>query len=812
MSTRHTTRTVTAGATSFSARSGRLRWMSGLLSLFLICGSTAAQNHVWQQTLRASTPFEGQPNLRHGAHIAVDGALAVVSDAPSFRTAATVRTYARSGRTWAASSAPALEFQNLKVLALAMHDGLLAIVLGTGQAGDPMKIGVYAWQSGQWTLTRTHYPPAAGGVASVAVHGDIVAAGFPMEYSGTGMVILYHRQVDGSWLSHTFQGTNQTGAGFGHAVAIVAGALVVGAPFEDITSGAQLRNAAGAAYVYELTTPTWSQAALLTSPTPQENAHFGYSVAISGLSESTPDRLLVGAAGETPPHGAVYGYRRGNAGWIQSIHLQGSSNRFGTEVVLDGAFGAIGAPSAATGGGVSQAGAVYGATFNAGFTSATLTQRFDPVPQASAALGSALGIDRDGPTLMVGVPRANMYSINPSQGIVLLSDGFGAAPDFPPLQRVFDLGQGLASTKFGHAIDADGEVAIVGAPHESVGNQIRVGAAYLFRRQSTGLYVEEMRLQSPSGLPDDHFGWAVAVRGDIALVGAPGATNGVGEVYVYRRSGASWLIERTIQSGCLSPLGTRFGQHLAFDGTHAQIGGLCPPESPGFDLGTAIYTRAPNGTWSSSVVTAASRMGAGAFDAGMALIGIPVNQGSANNYSQGVVRTFLPNGSGGWTEISGAGVGTNAHQGFGYALSADSGVVAVASHASGFPVRVLRRSGDTFQLEASLIANDLGASDAAHSVAVANTRVAFGVPRLSVTQQEQGAAYLFGYGAGSWTQQQKLLSPQPQSGALFGHAMALLPNGTLLVAAPMESDAFQNEGGVHVFGPPRPELFKDGFE
>ena len=204
MSTRHTTRTVTAGATSSSARTDRLRWMFGLLSLLLICGSTAAQSHLWHQTLHASTSFEGQPYLNHGARVAVDGALAVVADAPIFRTTATVRTYARSGRSWAASSAPALEFQNLKVLALAMHDGLLAIVLGTGQAGDPMKIDVYAWQSGQWTLTKTHYPAVAGGVASVAVHGDIVAAGFPEEYSETGMAILYHRQVDGSWLSHVF--------------------------------------------------------------------------------------------------------------------------------------------------------------------------------------------------------------------------------------------------------------------------------------------------------------------------------------------------------------------------------------------------------------------------------------------------------------------------------------------------------------------------------------------------------------------------------------------------------------------------------
>src|SRR5262249_1682957 len=40
--------------------------------------------------------------------------------------------------------------------------------------------------------------------------------------------------------------------------------------------------------------------------------------------------------------------------------------------------------------------------------------------------------------------------------------------------------------------------------------------------------------------PSRHFGMAVAIDGDTAVVGTPGETGGAGVVYVFIRSGGSW--------------------------------------------------------------------------------------------------------------------------------------------------------------------------------------------------------------------------------------------------------------------------------
>lgn len=84
----------------------RAHWIGGAPTCLLAGSGAVALEYSQRQTLRASTLGEGQPHLGHGARVAVDGALAVVADDPDFRTSTTVRTYVRTGRNRALSSAP----------------------------------------------------------------------------------------------------------------------------------------------------------------------------------------------------------------------------------------------------------------------------------------------------------------------------------------------------------------------------------------------------------------------------------------------------------------------------------------------------------------------------------------------------------------------------------------------------------------------------------------------------------------------------------------------------------------------------------
>jgi hypothetical protein len=798
------------------------RWMPLLVTTLALASTDGfAQNYSERQVLHATAQGEGFTGMQFGGAVAIDGDLAVVSEI-HLGEATQLRGYRRVGGTW--QNAPELSRRQSdeSAVALALSDGNLVYSVTHIPTNNRIVRVLRATATG-WVQDFSMSSGSGTLGESVAIAGLRAVVGFPGAASSAGVAYVLEGEDDISggydWtITETLVPTTpQAGAEFGHSVAIVSGAVVVGAVNEDVNSGGLLQSA-GAAYVFELTTPNWIQVNRLVAPAPVASGRFGNAVAISGLNEGTPDRLLI-ASRESNLNGSVYAYRRGTSNWVSSFTLNPptaqAGQEFGFRLSMDGDCALIGAHSFDLGG--SDTGVVYGADFNNGFTSATLLQRADPLQEVGAVTGFAVAIDRDGPTALVGAPLADPYG-NPSQGVVLMSQGSAGTP-FPPLQRVFDLGQGLSAAYFGSAISADGDALLVGAPGESVGNTPSMGAAYLFRRGPDGLYALETRWQSPQGGAVDFFGSAVAIKGDLALVGAPyvdlgGADSGM--VYVYRRTAGVWNIEAQLFSQCASTSRRAFGRRIAFDGTHAILGGVCPPVNgggPTNDVGVTIATRQSNGTWTFGLDTYSSRMNAGGWDNGLAVIGNANTQGPLDNIEAGFVRSSLFDGSN-WVGNGPSDNGSNTPtpQGYGYGLSVDQGTLAIASYRPNTPVIVRRRSGNVFLPETSLVPNGLSISDPTQSVAVLGDRIAIGALVHTVSVNQQGAAFLFERRQGVWQQTQRLLASNPQQQSYFASVMVFAPDSTLFVGAPEESPLFPYEGALYVYAPPPELMFRDSFE
>jgi len=105
------------------------------------------------------------------------------------------------------------------------------------------------------------------------------------------------------------------------------------------------------------------------------------------------------------------------------------------------------------------------------------------------------------------------------------------------------------------------------------------GAVYVITRQD-GLWTEADKLFDPEGQPADHFGNAVALQGDTALVGASSASiegdPDRGAVYVYRRIGSARILEqKLLASDGQNP--NQFGYSVALDRDAALIGAWQSP-------------------------------------------------------------------------------------------------------------------------------------------------------------------------------------------------------------------------------------------
>lgn len=184
--------------------------------------------------------------------------------------------------------------------------------------------------------------------SSIDAQGDLVIVGMARGVQGgvtTGSALVMRRDLDGLWFVDTTLFAEQPASNdaFGHAVAIDGDTLVVGAPRDNLDDMID----AGSIRIFQLDiNGGWAPVATLTSPTPQPDAWFGYSVDI------VADTIVVGEPFTWNPttSGRVHAFRRGRDGWALESTLEAAApvegDRFGTSLALDagGASVVIGAP------------------------------------------------------------------------------------------------------------------------------------------------------------------------------------------------------------------------------------------------------------------------------------------------------------------------------------------------------------------------------------------------------------------------------------------------------------------------------------
>ncbi|MGE3434176.1 MAG: putative Ig domain-containing protein, partial [Blastocatellales bacterium] len=487
--------------------------------------------------------------------------------------------------------------------------------------------------------------------------------------------------------------------------------------------------------------------------------YLGYSVALDG------DTALVGAPYDDEngmEQGSAYVFVRNGAVWTQQARLvaqdRSSFDYFGYSVALKGDTALVGA-ILGPGSLHPEQGAVY--VFVRGGTTWSLQKKLTANENTQGAqFGAALALDGD--TAIIGAPA---YTITPSYAEIGAVYVFTRSGANWTQQARLNANDGEDGDAFGRAVALDGDTALIGAPNNAVtvGGQ---GAAYVFTRSGAS-WTQRQRLTA-NGALDDHFGNAVALSGEKALIGAylanfvTGTADDCGAVYDFRRGATGW--EQASRFSAPNPTpGARFGVSLALDGDTAVVGA---------SLG--LFQTGPNA----------------------------VDQRSA--------YVFLQLGDYELVGQFGLGLGS-ANDSFGYAVALDGDTVLVGAYRSDASATD-QGAAYAFTLHDSrhveqpkLIANDGARNDQfGWSVAVSGNTVAVGVPEDDIgVNSDQGSVYVFtrpspGPNA-SWTFQQKLSANDGEAGDRFGWAVAL--DGDTLVAGAYADDfgAANGQGSAYVF-------------
>jgi hypothetical protein len=228
-------------------------------------------------------------------------------------------------------------------------------------------------------------------------------------------------------------------------------------------------------------------------------------------------------------------------------------------------------------------------------------------PDAAAGDEAGRSVAAAGPWVVIGMPGANIGGVvNRGAAWVFRAEADDGGAWIPEQQLLAP--DGAAEDDFGLSVaiddpsvrgDAGEPVAIVGALHDDVGAKTDAGSASIFRFVD-GAWVFEQTLVAAGGLADDEFGRSVAIRGDLAMVGA--WDEGLfdrGAVYVFVRdkTGLWQQTQKLVAPG--GATGDRLGTSLALDATGERvIAGAWGDDAGASNGGSAsVWRRAESGAF-----------------------------------------------------------------------------------------------------------------------------------------------------------------------------------------------------------------------
>ena len=370
-------------------------------------------------------------------------------------------------------------------------------VVGTSDTSNPQLYN-FRRRGPQWTPVPSNdlLVPAAPATAklgrSAAIDGSLAVLGAP-DFDNRGAVFVFaNTPGTNQWTQQALIQGDDLGAGddFGATVSISGNTLLVGAPG---TSG-------GAAYAFERIGGDWTQQQKLTGA----GNNFGQAVDLYG------DTAVVGS------QNTVSVFARGNSTWtLQQPLTNNAASGFGSAVAVHENTLAVGAPE-------SGAGQAFVYTRNG---AAWTLQGGALAPTGPGTSGAKFGssVDVQDDRLVVGAPLydVNNGSVATDAGAVFSYTRSGAV--WTSAGRTDLAASAAAGDAFGHDVAIDGERLVVGAFNRASNGNLAAGEAFAYGWKNNAWALETVSAPLASSTPNagDQLGYAVAISGDLAILGAP---------------------------------------------------------------------------------------------------------------------------------------------------------------------------------------------------------------------------------------------------------------------------------------------------
>ena len=374
------------------------------------------------------------------------------------------------------------------------------------------------------------------------------------------------------------------------------------------------------------------------------------------------------------------------------------------------------------------------------------------------------------------------------------------------------------SDKFGSSVSMRGNYAIVGAPGDSTLGP-DAGAAYVYFRKQTG-WVLQSKLIPSDGEAEDLFGFSVAMDGDTVIIGShrsnvPGAD--AGSAYIFVRRGSDWIQQARLIADDANEF-EWFGYAVAISGDTAIVGAI-RSNTTGKDSGAAyIFVRNSDLWLQQAKLVGDNTESRDNFGFSVAVSGDIVVIGSPNNTSTGSAYIFEREGAE-WVQRRnrvrlrmfpydprGKGLIQSAASGFGHSVAITGKKIIIGSQSTRIGTEAVGTAyifvpdeGTFWKQSEQLVASNGKRDDKfGAAVDIGEDNLIVGAPSHSVGGPDSGVSYIFALHENGWTQRGILVDDDTAIDDRFGSAVSISGN-TAIVGAQENDDAGSNAGAAYVF-------------
>ncbi len=375
-----------------------------------------------------------------------------------------------------------------------------------------------------------------------------------------------------------------------------------------------------------------------------------------------------------------------------------------------------------------------------------------------------------------------------------------------PFKIILTASDGAGNDYFGYSVDISGDWAIAGAFQDD-DHGISSGSAYIYKFDGT-TWVENAKLTASDGFTFDRFGIAVAIDGKWAVVGAHqdddhGTSSG--SAYVFEYAGGTWT-EKAKLTASDAMTKDRFGRAVDISGNKIIVG--APDDDTRYtNSGSAYIFEYMGGTWTetSKLMLTDHRTGdhfgrSVAIDKDQVIVGAYKDNDKGVGHQAGSAYIFQYDGITWTQQIKLAASDAAAVDRFGVSVDIFDDRAIVGANLddddgeSSGSAYIFHNTGGKWMEKAKLVASDGMEKDRfSVSVAIEGDKAVIGTPYDDMPGINSGAAYVYEYAGGSWSETMKLKPENSRTGDYFGWSASISGHNTMIGA--YRSDPKGKESG-----------------